>query len=656
MAFDDLGRGPDKEKFSGLRIADRKVPAKRWDDMMRGKRYVAFPSLSATSTTASDNIVAIGVVCSKSQPKYSSTGNRYVYWSLTDLAFPEPQLLTLFLHGDAFEAWDAADLGKSVSSGAVLALLNPEPLADRGGSSGAKSQDGKSRVAVKINQATQIVLLGSCPSLGFCTCKKKDGMSCSMPCDRDRGAALVCFYHTKQQEAQKVRQWSNAKTSSSQAGMPGGRTSAAAASGQAGLTVLSMAPPKQVLAAPAQSGPARAAAAAPKLQKEDAALRRLMEGTEAKPCSGRASVPLVADANKASRGRSSDEAQATVSHNLVPGHGQSAQTSVGAKSSQTPDADNKDVKSFLERQILARFSGGIPPPAPNQTISRDRGMSAMSSQQVRASENTTPNASSLSSLAAGLSMSGSNERFGKPASKLVDPAKVNAGGSDQTPAASQHTVGSNGSISQKSQAAKTRASKRTIRPAEFKKLEMEYGRKVALQLSHDADPRKNMVRMQSTQFTGVVEEERHAKRMRRLAELEQQDDAQEKMAALTSMMVTAYRCQQCSRVFESGRSRASCHEQGHMVTEVQAKKTRWECANCKWSEEVLDRQLPNHCNRCKGTVWKPAPLRRIRREAPMEKDLFLPRGEELPFLNSIHIPGSKPFERMKEAKDDYDGL
>eukprot|EP00930_Biecheleria_cincta_P038122 TRINITY_DN26195_c0_g1_i1.p1 TRINITY_DN26195_c0_g1~~TRINITY_DN26195_c0_g1_i1.p1 ORF type:complete len:656 (+),score=121.24 TRINITY_DN26195_c0_g1_i1:127-2094(+) len=652
----DLGTSPDKEKFSGLRITDRKIPGKRWDDMMRGKRYVAFPSLSATSTAASDNIVAIGVLCSRSQPKYSSTGNRYVFWSLTDLAFPQPQLLTLFLHGDAFEAWDAADLGKSVSTGAVLALLNPEPLADRGGSSAGKSQDEKSRVAVKITQATQIVVLGSCPSLGFCSCKKKDGMSCSMPCDRDRGAALVCFYHTKQQEAQKVRQWSKSNTSSSSgSGMPGGKTSSVTANGQGGIFVLPMALPKRALGEPLQSTPARSAVAAPKVPKEDAALRRLMEGPDATPggkaCSGRA-----ADAKKTSRGPSNPEVQATASRNVAHETNPSSQVSIRANSSQAPGPDNKEAKSFLERQILARFPGGIPPPTPNESTSRVPGVSAASSQQVRASQNRTPNASSLSSMAAGLSVSGGSKRFGKPASKKADPAEANPGSLDRPPAASQHVISSNGSTAQKSQATNTKSSKKTVTPAEFKKLEMEYGRKIALQLSNDADPRKNMIRMQSSQFKGAVEEERDAKRMRRLAELEQQDDAQEKMAALTFMMVQAYRCRDCSRLYDSGKQRAFCHERGHVVTEVQAKKTRWECANCKWSEEVLDRELPPHCNRCNGLVWKPAPLRRIRREAPMEKDLFLPRGEELPFVNSIHIPGCKPLERRKEAKDDYDGL
>jgi len=55
-------------------------------------------------------------------------------------------------------------------------------------------------------------------------------------------------------------------------------------------------------------------------------------------------------------------------------------------------------------------------------------------------------------------------------------------------------------------------------------------------------------------------------------------------------------------------------------------------------------------------TWKQVSLRKINRTAPMEKDLFLPRGEELPFLNSMHIPGLKAYEQSREAKDDYDGL
>lgn len=83
-----------------------------------------------------------------------------------------------------------------VHYGAVFAMLNVAPLAAQ----------QETLVAAKVSHSTQLVLLGQCPSLGFCAAFKKDGQPCSMPCDREKtGGKLVCFYHTMHQEAQKVK-------------------------------------------------------------------------------------------------------------------------------------------------------------------------------------------------------------------------------------------------------------------------------------------------------------------------------------------------------------------------------------------------------------------------------------------------------------------
>merc|ERR1740138_1861026 len=120
----------------------------------------------------------IGVVYEKSLKKTGSNGNEYVHWTFTDLAWSQPNVMTLFLHGQAFEAWEK-DAETPVAIGSTLAILNPVPLANR------KSGEKESRSASKVTFGTQLVRLGTCPSLGHCTCKKKDGMKCSMPCDRD---------------------------------------------------------------------------------------------------------------------------------------------------------------------------------------------------------------------------------------------------------------------------------------------------------------------------------------------------------------------------------------------------------------------------------------------------------------------------------------
>merc|ERR1711953_304356 len=106
-------------------------------------------------------------------------------------------------------------------------------------------------------------------------------------------------------------------------------------------------------------------------------------------------------------------------------------------------------------------------------------------------------------------------------------------------------------------------------------------------------------------------------------------------------------CKECAFTTDSFRSKQLCMEHGHCLVEVQAKKTRWECRSCKWSIFVIDRELPPHCHKCNASEWKQVSLTQIR-TATMEKELLLPRGEELPFLNSL--PTSAAFKQRIEAE------
>lgn len=182
-------------------------------------------------------------------------------------------------------------------------------------------------------------------------------------------------------------------------------------------------------------------------------------------------------------------------------------------------------------------------------------------------------------------------------------------------------------------------------------LEKEYGKKQAAQLLK-SDPTKDLVRQQSSRFQSVVDEERKAKRHRDLAELEARDEMSAKMEALTSITVTAWKCAECDIVSDSHRGRVVCEQKGHAIQHVQVKRTRWEC-KCSFSLNVLDKRLPSHCPKCNAMCWRPVPLQRVAR-APMERELLLPRGEELPFLNSI--PNMPKCRMFKEASDDYDGF
>mmetsp|Transcript_23726 Transcript_23726/g.42995 ORF Transcript_23726/g.42995 Transcript_23726/m.42995 type:complete len:608 (+) Transcript_23726:69-1892(+) len=607
MSSSDIGlgaAGKDVEKFSGLQIQDRTVGERRWGELMSGKKYVTLKSLSGTSH--SSDIVAIGVVYEKTLPKTSSAGNRFAQWSLTDLAFPEPKTVKLLLFGDALEVWENAE--KSPAYSTIIAVLNPVPLPDRGSSSG---QEGGSRVAVKVTQSTQIVLLGICPSLGFCSCRKKDGMPCSMPCDKDRGGALVCFYHTLQKEADKVRRF----VKSHAAKNPGNEAP------KNGLFVLQAAPK------PGRSDqPGKSAA----VKKEEADLKRFL-GPSRLPAS-----PATARGEARSKGqpRANEAAKMAASKEAAKELPKEIRREPQTLPGQMGKVSTETGKSFTERKILALFPGGIPAPDPNRPTESLKELSNARREPQRQGGKLTD--------ALQMEQSQPSRRFGAASSSSA--RSMSALPSDA------HVVGSDGGEKRKPEKSSS------AKGMSFSKLEKEFGRRVALQLANAGDPRKDLVRKQESQFQGVVEEERAAKRLRRLAELEVQDEAQAKMEAVISMNVYAYRCQQCCATFEFEQHRANCAEQGHLVTRVEVQKTRWECSSCRQSADVLDRQLPDHCSRCKGMTWKQVPLRKINRTAPMEKDLFLPRGEELPFLNSIHIPGVKGFTHFKEAKDDYQGL
>eukprot|EP00933_Yihiella_yeosuensis_P019519 TRINITY_DN15804_c0_g1_i2.p1 TRINITY_DN15804_c0_g1~~TRINITY_DN15804_c0_g1_i2.p1 ORF type:complete len:696 (+),score=146.49 TRINITY_DN15804_c0_g1_i2:107-2194(+) len=674
------------ERFSGLRITNRKVPARRWDELMRGKKFVTFNSLSTSlNGSASDNVVAIGLVYEKSLPKTSSNGNRFSHWCLTDLSFPQPRLMTLLLYGDAFEAW-AADLSQKVPMGSMFAILNPGLLGERSGSQDEKKANGE-RVAIKVTHATQLVHLGTCPSLGLCGCKKKDGMPCSMPVDKERDPSLVCFYHTMSSEAEKIRRFGNAKRSS---GDLTSKASARPAPGNDGIFVLPsrQAGPKSLeglIASKIIAGTNSAAQgsdmrirSAPSAAGggDESAMRRLLEGGGSKQASKTGRPPPTPQTLKGkssrlqeaeSKSSSSSSTAASSSGNSFPaqksppdGEGYpKASPSSGIRDRQVappPDTDEA-ASSFLARQIMSKFKGGIPAPNPNKPM-----QSMLEQQRAKPALPSSRRSESLGELAAAVSepkaTRGSHSapsRFGgaSAADGPLKPAGVSttsgivAAGDDVTAA----SVGESGKAKATVVKLKKGVTKDMVR-----KWEAEFGKKIALQLAQDADPRKDMVRMKESRFQGVIDQERHAKRMRRLAELEAEDAALEKMAELTSIMVSGYRCKNCIVTYDNDHRRRECEEKGHEVTRVEVQRTRWECSHCSASHDVLDRQLPGHCFRCKGLTFKQVSLRKIKRTAPMEKDFFLPRGEELPFLNSIFIPGQPATKRFKEAREDYEGL
>lgn len=599
----------ETEKYSGLRLADRKIAAKRWDELMAGKKFTAFSSLTAASESAS--IVAIGVLYERGLAKTSANGGRFVHWSLTDLCFPQPRLLKLLLMGEAFETWDL-DLGKSVKYGAIFAILNPAALP----SSKSSGTGNETLVSAKITHSTQLVLLGTCPSLGFCKCRKKDGLPCSMPCDIDRsGGALVCFYHTMQQEADKVRKWSTKNTAASR----GNATTS-------GLIV--------------KEGPALRAPQRPRpgdRVAKDPALERLLSGrlpaTPARKTSAAAKAVPTPPGSQPPAKRQPSPSVAFGTQAAPKGDSWTSAPSKRAAARELEQADG--AAQDAARQILSLFPDGIPAPDPNRPMESRMQFEKASFEALRRREESggtrvpsaPPTLSPPQNLAQSKGVSKDNCEYSSKPCTIPAPA---------VPATAPPPA-----------------------PVSLRQLESNFGRKVARQLAFKADPRLDVVRQQSSRFQSAMEEERAAKRMRRLHELEAMDAAQEVMEEIKSMKVRAWRCANCFSTFESFDQLKSCQEKGHKVTEKEATKTRWECGSCRHSEAVLDRQLPSYCRSCSGCNWKQVSLRKVQRAAPMEKELLLARGEELPFLNSIHIPdviSKAPLKQAREAHDDYEGL
>lgn len=622
--------GDGRERFSGLRISGRKIRAQRWDDLMRGKRYVSFDRLSAAlGNESEENVVTIVVVYGKSLPKGGANGSRYAHWSLTDLAFPKPQVMTLLLYSQAFDTW-VGDATTDVPTGAIFAVLNPLMLPDKEG--------GESRLAAKVSHATQLVHLGTCPSLGLCTSRKKDGVHCSMPCDRDRGP-LVCYYHTMHQEAQKVKRFAQSAKGVSERTLeatskpsifviPGPSSKAAtvpsplapvksiharSASRFSAKEVESM---KRLLAQPIPKKPERSPPVEPAKRPPATPSRNGWDsatGSSAKP------RPAEQPTQPSPSEQPQKPLQRVKEEGSLP-----APAAPGQMSTVSPGPAPVSARTSQEQAVLKRFKemypDGIPEPDPNNSLYASQTQAAQRAAKLR---------------------------WPLPRSKPEQPHQA----LPSRPAPSARGLWADGSGAQCTP--KCGSSKAANGPT-MRKLESEFGRKAAVQLAAATDPRKDLVRQQGSRFQGLVEQERAAQRMRRLGELEMQDAAAEKLEEVMSMTVQVYKCKQCASLFETSKRRIACEAEGHQVSQVQATRTRWECQDCKWSEYVLDRRI-DKCRRCRGMNFKQVPLRGLKR-APLDRDMFHVRGEELPFINSIFIAGQPAKKRMREAEDDYAGM
>ena len=159
----------DVERFSKLKIKNRKVSAEEMERNMAGRTFFAMGTLKHHRKTLCNeesalDWVTIGVLAEKSKPRLtkSSKGGaprKFSTWTLDDL---NGTSVTLFLHRLAYEShWD-------VPIGSVVALVSPQCLASRTGF------DDK-RFAISVNESERVVILGQSKDYARCKATRKDG-------------------------------------------------------------------------------------------------------------------------------------------------------------------------------------------------------------------------------------------------------------------------------------------------------------------------------------------------------------------------------------------------------------------------------------------------------------------------------------------------
>lgn len=171
------------ESWSGLRIEDRCVRREKWDAGMRGKQLVPFYDLSCLRPQARNQVV-IGVLCTQpAAPRQGGNNERLAEWRLTDLDKTEAHVATLVLVDRAMDHWaNVEGAGRSAATvGSIFGVLNPEPCPGRPGS-------------MRVSFETQVLKLGTCPSLALCSAKRTDGLACRVPYNEDGGSGY-CHRH-----------------------------------------------------------------------------------------------------------------------------------------------------------------------------------------------------------------------------------------------------------------------------------------------------------------------------------------------------------------------------------------------------------------------------------------------------------------------------
>eukprot|EP00747_Dinoflagellata_sp_TGD_P163161 gnl/TRDRNA2_/TRDRNA2_181540_c0_seq1.p1 gnl/TRDRNA2_/TRDRNA2_181540_c0~~gnl/TRDRNA2_/TRDRNA2_181540_c0_seq1.p1 ORF type:complete len:677 (-),score=144.10 gnl/TRDRNA2_/TRDRNA2_181540_c0_seq1:46-2022(-) len=182
------------ERFSwcgcGLRISDRAVSAEQWNAFVAsrpGMSRVSFARVSELERRQDRDRVLIGVLYDNSSLRKFENGSYYICWKLTDLGESQARLLNMRLTKDAYWHWRTGQNAESVTRGSIFAVMNPELIQEP-----RKEGGGTPDWALRVEKSTQILRLGTCPSLGSCTTK-----GCLLPCNTDYGDRF-CAAHLQE--------------------------------------------------------------------------------------------------------------------------------------------------------------------------------------------------------------------------------------------------------------------------------------------------------------------------------------------------------------------------------------------------------------------------------------------------------------------------
>jgi len=187
----------NREQWSGLQIEDRCVRKEKLDASMKGKEIVPFNRLASLLPGGRDQVIFGVMYAPLRGPSKDLLGEVKAEIMLTDLDRNEPpKTLKLILMGRAMDHWaDKTGAGRAQCvKGSLFAILNPIASKKHGG--------------ILATFETQVLKLGSCPSLGVCDAKDHQGLDCGIPFNRESGQDY-CHRHVNMSHTERRQEMEN---------------------------------------------------------------------------------------------------------------------------------------------------------------------------------------------------------------------------------------------------------------------------------------------------------------------------------------------------------------------------------------------------------------------------------------------------------------